>query len=80
LPTRQGIALDWPPQALKLAPGAAGLSHVILTGRATRMPHRTVRPGCERTTTVTATLALSWSLALLQPERIPRMCLIRMSS
>ncbi len=33
----------WIP-SLKLAPGAAGLSHVILTGRATGVPHRTVKP------------------------------------
>jgi hypothetical protein len=44
------------------------------------VPHRTVSHGPQRTTTVTATPALSWRLALFQVERIPRMCLIRMRS
>jgi hypothetical protein len=62
--------------ARKLAPGAAGLRHVILTGRATRMPHRTVRAGCGRTTTVTVTTPMTSPCPLLLLERIPRMCLI----
>jgi len=40
------------------------------------MPHRTVKSGTERTTTVAGNLSLTWHLALLQLERIPRMCLI----
>ena len=31
-----------------------------LTGRATRVPHRTIKPGPERTTTVALTLQVSW--------------------
>jgi hypothetical protein len=47
--------------------------------RATRVPYRRVNHGTERTTTVTATPALSWRLALLLLQRIPGMCLIRRS-
>jgi NADPH:quinone reductase-like Zn-dependent oxidoreductase len=43
--------------------------------RATRVPYRRVNHGTERTTTVTATPALSWRLALLLLQRIPGICL-----
>jgi hypothetical protein len=35
--------------------------------------------GIQRTTTVTRNASLTWRLAVLQLERIPRICLIRMS-
>jgi hypothetical protein len=44
------------------------------------VPHRTVNHGPQRTTTVTATPALSWRLALFQVEPIPPNVLIRMRS
>jgi hypothetical protein len=55
-----------------------GRTAVVLAGRATRVPHRTDNPGIERTTTVTTTPSMSWPSPHDQPERIPRICLIRM--
>jgi hypothetical protein len=39
----------------------AGFEPLTLTGRATRVPHRTVKPGTERTATVTFSGPMSWS-------------------
>jgi hypothetical protein len=47
---------------------------------ATRVPHRTDKPGVQRTTTVTRPPPMSCRLKRLQHERIPRICLISMRS
>jgi hypothetical protein len=52
----------------------------VLAGRATFVPHRTVNPGPERTTTVTITAPMSWPCPARQRKQIERMCLTRMRS